>query len=112
MSLLPGIFALLVASAGWFYILHAARATALQQYEKPQDNRLRIRLRRAGGGLMIALAIAFYVGYITAERKGSAAVVLGCMAAVVLLLPLILFLAYVDLRLTRKMREAFNRKDH
>ncbi len=112
MSFLPAIFALIVAAAGWFYIMHASRATSLQQFEAASDNRLRIRLRRIGGGLMIALAIAFYVGYLTAERKGDAWIMLACMAVVVLLLPVILFLAYVDLRLTRKMRESFNRKKH
>jgi hypothetical protein len=109
MSYLPAIFSLLVAAAGWFYIMHAAGATNLQGYEASSDNRLRIRLRRVGGGLMIGLAVSFYVAYAIAERRPGVAV--AAMAMVVVLLPAILFLAYVDLRLTRKMRERFKRRE-
>lgn len=110
MSLLPAIFSLLVAAAGWFYIMHASRALALKGFEAEPDNRLRIRLRRVGGGLMIVLAVAFYVGYVSAGQPGRGWFALVCIMLVMVLLPVILFLAYVDLRLTRKMRESFKQR--
>lgn len=105
MSYLPAIFALLCGAAGWFYFLHASRAAYLEGMEQPRDNALRIRLRRIGGVLMFVLAIAFYASYALSQRHGNPLLVLLCMAVTILLLPVILFLAWVDLRLTRKMRE-------
>ena len=110
MSYLPAIFSLVVAAAGWFYILHASRALALKGFETDRDNRLRIRLRRIGGGLMILLAVAFYVGYVFASQPERRLIALVCIMLVMVLLPVILFLAYVDLRLTRKMRETFKQR--
>jgi len=110
MAYLPPIFALLCGAAGWFYFLHAARAKELMSIETERDNALRIRLRRVGGLLMVLLAIAFYAGYAIANRQGSAVIVLVCLSAVVLLLPVILFLAWVDVRLTRKMRQTLREK--
>jgi fructose-specific phosphotransferase system IIC component len=107
----PAVFSLLVAVAGFFYLQHAGGAGHLADLEGEKENALRIRLRRFGGAAMILLAIAFYVGYAVADRRGSAAVVLACLCLVVLLLPVILFLAWVDLRLTRRMREAIKKRE-
>lgn len=109
MIFLPAIFSIVVAAAGWFYILHAARASSLKGFETDRDNRLRIRLRRIGGVLMIALAVSFYSAYSLAGDPDRRWIALFCVILTVLLLPTILFLAYVDLRLTRKMRETFKR---
>lgn len=109
MTFLPVIFSILVAAAGWFYILHAARACSLKGFETDRDNRLRIRLRRIGGILMIVLAICFYFAYHLAGDPGRQWIALFCVTLVLVLLPIILFLAYVDLRLTLKMRETFKR---
>ena len=78
--------------------------------EGQKENALRIRLRRFGGAAMIGLALAFYVGFSVADRSGSPLLVLACLCVIVLLLPVILFLAWVDLRMTRRMREAIKRK--
>lgn len=109
MTFLPAIFSILVAAAGWFYILHAAQASSLKGFETDRDNRLRIRLRRICGVLMIVLAISFYLAYNLASNPDRRWIALFCVILVLLLLPSILFLAYVDLRLTRKMRETFKR---
>lgn len=109
MIFLPAIFSILVAVAGWFYILHASRASSLKGFETDRDNRLRIRLRRTGGVLMIVLAVSFYSAYNLAGDPDRRWIALFCMTLILLLLPVILFLAYVDLRLTRKMRETFKR---
>jgi hypothetical protein len=111
MDYLPPIFSLLVAAAGWFYMLHASRASSLKGFETDRDNQLRIRLRRIGGAMMIGLAVSFYVAFVYSNRPGNAILVLICMGMVLLLLMAILALAYVDIRLTRKMREAFKRKN-
>jgi len=102
---LPAIFALLCGAAGWFYFLHASRAARLAHIEDARNNVLRIRLRRIGGILMFVLAVAFYASYALSQQRGHPVLVLTCMTVTLLLLPVILFLAWVDLRLTRKMRE-------
>lgn len=102
----PTVFSLLCAAAGWYYLLHAGSAAKLGEYERPADNQLRIRLRRWGGILLVIIAIAFYVGFRIADQHGNPVSVVLCLTAVCLLLPVVLFLAFVDLRLTRKMREA------
>ncbi|MBC7783757.1 MAG: hypothetical protein H7144_07945 [Burkholderiales bacterium] len=109
-SYLPPIFSLLVAAAGWFYFLHAGRAEHLVKFEAQSDNRLRIRLRRVGGVGMMLLAVAFYVGFAVADRHGSGIIVITCMLSVLVLLVVVLFLAWVDIRLTRKMRETVKRR--
>ena len=110
MDYVPTIFALLCGAAGWFYFLHAGHAAHLRPIEAERDNALRIRLRRTGGLLMFALAVAFYVGFTVADRRGNAMIVLVCLVLIVLLLPVILFLAWIDMRLTRKMRESLKKK--
>jgi hypothetical protein len=106
----PAVFSLLVAVAGFFYLQHAGGAGRLADLEGQKENALRIRLRRFGGAAMIGLALAFYVGFSVADRRGSPLLVLACLCVIVLLLPVILFLAWVDLRMTRRMREAIKKK--
>ena len=110
MSPLPAIFSLLIAAAGWFYVLHASRAKHLTMFENNRDNKLRIRLRQVCGGTIMTLAVLFYVAYLLAERKASPAGLAVCLLLIVAGLPVILFLAWVDLRLTRKMRESFKQR--
>ena len=102
----PTVCSLLFAAAGWYYLLHAGGAAKLAPFERPADNRLRIRLRRWGGLGLVIIAAAFYIGLRIADRHGNPVSVMICLSAVMLLLPAVLFLAYVDIRLTRKMREA------
>ena len=102
----PTIFSLLCAAAGWYYLMHAGSAAKLGEYERPADNQLRIRLRRWGGILLVVIAVAFYIGFRIADQHGNPISVMMCLLIVCLLLPVVLFLAFVDLRLTRKMREA------
>ena len=115
MSAVPTVFALLCAAAGWYYVLHAGSAARLEGLERSADNRLRIRLRRWGGVGMVLIGVAFYVALRIADRqiqdhRGSPVLVALCLFAIVLLLPVVLFLAWVDLRLTRKMRDALREK--
>ena len=115
MNWVPTVFALLCAAAGWYYLLHAGSAARLEGLERQSDNRLRIRLRRWGGAGMVLIGIAFYVAFRIADRqaedhRGSPVLVALCLFAIVLLLPVVLFLAWIDMRLTRKMRDALRQK--
>ncbi|MGC4033546.1 MAG: hypothetical protein QM754_17805 [Tepidisphaeraceae bacterium] len=100
------IFAMLCAAAGWYYMLHADKAEDLSGFERPNDNRLRIRLRRWNGVLLVVMALAFYVGFRIADKDAGPLAIAICLGAVLILLPVVLFLAYVDIRLTRKMKAA------
>lgn len=105
-SIVPTILSLLCAAAGWYYLMHAGHAERLGEFERPADNKLRIRLRRWGGAGLVLIAVAFYVGFRIADLRGNPIAIMLCLSAVVILLPFVLFLAYVDLRLTRKMNDA------
>lgn len=105
-SIVTAVLAFLCAGAGWYYVLHAGSAEKLGEFERPADNRLRIRLRRWGGAALVVIGVAFYIGLYIADRRGNPVAIVLCLGSVVLLLPVVIFLAYVDLRLTRKMREA------
>jgi hypothetical protein len=109
-QIIPTIFSLLCAGAGWYYLMHAGSAAKLGSYERPADNLLRIRLRRWGGILLVMIAIAFYIGFRVADADGNGVVVALSMLTVIVLLPIVLLLALVDMKLTRKMRESFRNR--
>jgi UDP-N-acetylmuramyl pentapeptide phosphotransferase/UDP-N-acetylglucosamine-1-phosphate transferase len=107
---LPAIFALIVAAAGWFYIFYSRAASNLSIIEEATTNRLRVRLRRVGGFVMILLAIAFYLAFVALDRDKSIAFV-SLMMLVMLLMCVIVALGLFDLRLTRKLRNRSRRQD-
>ena len=104
MEIIPAIFCVLTAAAGWFYLFYSRGAHRLAQIENERVNQARIRLRRFGAAVMILLAIAFAVGYYgTNVREPTArfAIAWGCVA---ILMPVMLGIGLADLRLTRKLR--------
>jgi uncharacterized membrane protein len=103
MYYLPEIFAFLVAAAGWFYMFYSRAASNLSAVESNGVNQLRVRLRRIGGFVMMLLAVAFYVGCIAVEREQAVAAGI-LLLAVFLLMCTVLFLGFVDLKLTNKIR--------
>lgn len=107
---LPAIFALLVAIAGWFYLFYSRAAANLSSVESQTINRLRVRLRRTGGLMMIVLAVAFYAACVALDRQNmrSAAAYLGI---VLLLLVAILVFGLIDLNLTRKVRRSQGKQE-
>lgn len=107
-TILPGIFALLVGVSGWYYMFYSPAASNLAAVERPDVNRVRVLLRRIGGFAMICLAGTFYVGTMAVQQQ-KAAVALGCLATVVILLFIVVALGIIDLRLTRRLR---SRSDH
>jgi len=105
MPVFPSIFALLCAAAGWYYLLHAQSAARLSGLENDRENRLRVRLRRAGGIGILVISLSFYLVFVAANRHGNPYVVLIGLGIIILTLPIILFLAWVDIRLTRRLRD-------
>jgi drug/metabolite transporter (DMT)-like permease len=97
----PGIFALLVGIAGWFYLFYSRAAQNLGPFEDPQLNRLRIRLRRTNGIVMLALAACFYAAYYGVEEQRTFVII---FMTILMLLMAAVILALVDVRLTRKLR--------
>ncbi|HEY7090535.1 MAG TPA: hypothetical protein VH518_20725 [Tepidisphaeraceae bacterium] len=100
---LSAICALLIAAAGWFYLFYSNAASKLAAVEDSGLNRLRIRLRRVGGLMMIPLAVTFYALCVTLEHD-QFSLAAGYLLAVLALMGAVLILALVDLRLTLKLR--------
>lgn len=111
MEYLPGIFALLVAIAGWFYMFYSRAAHRLATVEDDRINRRRILLRRVGGLSMVALGACFYAGYYATDREHPTRAFAMLWLIVLVLMMVILFLGLVDLRLTRKLREEQRRRE-
>lgn len=109
MQNLPAIFALLVAAAGWYYMFYSTAAQNLQGIEDRQQNRLRVRLRRAGGLVIMLLGVAFY-GMFVMLREQRAFAALLLMAVVFVLMLTIVVLGLVDIRLTSRMRRERGRR--
>jgi UDP-N-acetylmuramyl pentapeptide phosphotransferase/UDP-N-acetylglucosamine-1-phosphate transferase len=103
MDWLPGIFALIVAAAGWYYLFYSQAAVRLQGVERGEQNRLRVRLRRLGGLVILLLAAAFYAMFVMLRRERFAAA--GTLLLVVMLLMGgVMVLGLIDLRFTHRMR--------
>ncbi len=102
--MLPGIFALLTAIAGWYYLLHAGSVAGLGSIERQSLNRMRIRLRRCGGLCMFLLAGCTFTLVKMVEQE-SFLIATWLILASGLLLAAILVLALVDLRLTSRIRQ-------
>ena len=111
MPILPSIFSLICAAIGWYYLLHAQSAAQLGGLENERENRLRMRLRRAGGIGILVISLAFYLSFIAVNHHGNPYVVLAGLTIIVLTLPAILFLAWVDIRLTRRLRDRQRDRD-
>ena len=102
MYYMPGIFALLVMAAGWFYIFYSSAAQRLSAIEDMRLNTMRVRLRRVNGLVMMLLAVSFYAACYTAVEPRS---VSWLFVSIVVLLAVMITMALVDLQLTRRLRE-------
>ena len=103
MYYIPGIFALLVLAAGWYYIFYSPAARKLSGIEERALNRFRVRLRRFNGLVMMLLAVAFYAAVYTTP-PGSVSLV-WAFVSVLLLMAAMIVLALIDVELTRRMRQ-------
>src|SRR6201999_3220414 len=104
MKPLSAIFALLVATAGWYYMFYSRAAQKLSGVEGAAANLQRVRLRRVNGFAMFLLAVCVFAGFWTFEPDKApgpwllvwlVAIVLGFVVGV---------LGLVDGRLTGELR--------
>jgi hypothetical protein len=102
---LTAILALLTGVAGWFYLFFSGAARRLDGIEQQKANRWRIRLRRANGVIMIALAALLYGGTYAADERDHPKAFIVIWMSVTLLVGLILLLVLIDVRLTIGLRE-------
>ena len=115
MLILAGIFSLLVAAAGWYYMFYSRAAQKLATIEGTKANRRRVTLRRINGATMCALAVVMYVGVAALTRQDEHGprpdikLFAGMMFALVLLIIALLVLGLMDLRLTRDLRRRYQR---
>lgn len=111
MPWLAAVFSLLIMIAGWHYLLYSRAAHKLGSVEDSRLNARRVRLRRAGGGVMMLLGIAFYGGTYTYNEHRDPRAFLAVWSAVLVLLGAIVLLALLDLRLTWKLRRQARGQD-
>lgn len=103
---LPGIFALLVAAAGWFYLFYSRAAERLEGLEAAELNRKRRVIRRVGGVAMCLLGVAFFAGSYTFSPETQQVAFVAVWLVVMLLLVIVTASGLLDLRLTIKLRNA------
>jgi drug/metabolite transporter (DMT)-like permease len=104
MNLLTGLFSLLIAAAGWYYMFYSRAATNLSGIERQDTNRRRHRLRQVGGGIMLLLAVCMYAGFNTVDPQTNPSPFVIVWMTVFVLLLVTVILAMIDLRLTWKLR--------
>lgn len=105
MQYVAGIFALIAAAAGWFYLFYSGAAKRLAGIEDQRLNTRRVALRRLGGVAMFLLGAFFFAGFYAFEDpKQKPAAFLAVWLIVFALLIVIVVLAMIDLRLTRQLR--------
>lgn len=101
---LSAIFAVLVATAGWFYMFYSRAAQKLGGIESAATNLQRVRLRRVNGFAMFLLAVGIFAGVWSVDHKTSPGSFLLIWFGVIVVLCVIVVLALLDLRLTAKLR--------
>jgi len=102
---LPGIFSLLVAASGWFYLFYSRAATRLQGIEEQSFNRRRVKIRRVGGIAMVLLGVAFFAGSYTFDAATQSTPFIVAWLLVLLLLMVLTVSALLDLRITMQLRK-------
>ena len=108
---LAGIFALLTGAAGWYYLFYSRAAQRLEGIEEQALNDRRVRLRRAGGVVMLLLGAFFFAGsYAFSDPRQTPGAFLGVWVTVLVLLIVIVVLAMIDVRLTRRLRDRRSRR--
>ena len=105
MFILATTLAFLIATAGWHYLFYSRAAHRLTGVENDRLNRLRIRLRRVGGVVLLVLGPTFFAGFrtIDADEFDPHAFV-GLWVSVLALMGVMVVLALVDVRLTYRLR--------
>jgi hypothetical protein len=101
---LPGIFALFVAAAGWFYLFYSRAAERLEGIENQALNHRRRTIRRIGGVSMCLLGVAFFAGSYTFDPDARRSAFVATWLIVIILLLVVTVSGLLDLRLTIRLR--------
>ena len=112
MEWVTGIFSLIVAAFGWYYMFYSRAAANLSGIERHDLNRRRHRLRRIGGFVMLLLAVGMYAGFNSVDPQTSPSPFVAVWLTVFVLLLVTVILAMIDLRLTWKLRQRQRVADH
>ena len=105
MTVMPAIFSLWVAAAGWYYMFYSKAASRLSGIENDASNRRRVRLRQTNGFVILMLAMCFYAGLVTFDiDRPNVSLFIVWVMAVLLLLCTTMTLGLADLRLTLKLK--------
>ena len=110
MRALPGILALLIGVAGWFYLSYSRAAANLSNIEDQRVNTLRTMLRRVGAAVMLILATLLAVGTYGFDLEHPSIQFFMIWLAVLVLLIAIVVLGLIDVRLTFKLRHTFRQR--
>ena len=105
---MPGIFAILLAAVGGWYLFMSRAATDLAGIEAERRNRQRVRLRRLNGVVIVLMSGALFVLLAAADRRDPNLAIWG-MLLMCVLLTASLALAVRDIRLTRQLRADLRR---
>lgn len=107
MFILATTLAFLIATAGWHYLFYSRAANRLSGVENERLNRLRIRLRRVGGVVLLLLGPTFFAGFRTLDPESdfNPHAFVGLWVSVLLLMGVMVVLALVDVRLTFRLRQ-------
>ena len=104
MLALASILSLLIGIAGWYYLFYSQAAHRLAGVENERINRMRVRLRKTGGFVLLLLAPMFFAGFHTVNADTEPETFVIVWVTVLALLGLTVVLAMVDLGLTWKLR--------
>ena len=104
MFVLPSILSLLIGIAGWYYLFYSRAAHRLAGVENDRLNRVRVRLRRVGGLVLLLLAPMFFAGFHTVDAVEEPRAFVTVWLTVFGLLGMTMVLAMVDVGLTMKLR--------
>jgi len=115
MFVMAAILSLLIAVAGWHYLVHSTAANKLVIVEDEKVNQRRIRLRRVGGFFLLALAATLYIGFHQLDKddfdQHDAVMAFTWLAVAVLMLCVVVVLALLDIRLTARLRKHLKPRD-
>ena len=106
-----GILALLIAAVGWYYLFYSRASQRLETLEEEQANRKRGVLRRINAIVMLLMAVGIAAGTYRFHPDTSRDEWLTTWSAVMLLLPISIVLAMIDVRLTMKLREQLRERN-
>lgn len=94
----------MIGAAGWYYLFYSRAANRLAGIERAQVNRLRVRLRRINGLLMLLLGGLLLAAFEAVDAERTPGRFLAVWLGILGMLGAIVTLALWDVKLTWKLR--------